>query len=509
VVDPYDPEGFRAAGHAVIDQLADYLAGTATGEGPVLRYAPPEASLNQWPSPLEMDQRVPLADLLPQVIAGSHHIHHPRYVGHQVSAPIGSAALAELVSAVLNNGTAEFEMGPVSNAMEKRLLEWLGSALGFGPDVEGLFTSGGSAGNLTALAAARQSVVGIDAWNDGLAGKQPLAILTSEQAHYSNDRAARILGFGAGGVVPVAVDDRFRLDPARLREAHRRAEDSGRRVFAVVGSACSTATGAFDPLEPIADYAAEHGLWFHVDGAHGAVAALAPAYRHLVAGIERADSVVLDAHKMLLMPALVTAVLYRRPGAADRAFHQEQSYVGFDTHGGAFAWWDSGLRTLECTKRMMALELYASLLEHGPSFFADHVTRTFDLAGWFARELEAAADFELATEPQANIVCFRFTPDGVLDLDALQLAVRDELVRSGAFYVVKTRLRGRVHLRTTIINARTDEADLRALMEAIRAAANPGADSTRGGPLVSGGAGRDEDHGHRRIRGAHGSEELH
>jgi L-2,4-diaminobutyrate decarboxylase len=100
------------------------------------------------------------------------------------------------------------------------------------------------------------------------------------------------------------------------------------------------------------------------------------------------------------------------------------------------------------------------------------VTRTFDLASWFARELEAAADFELATEPQANIVCFRVTPGGVLDLDALQLAVRDELVRSGAFYVVKTRLRNRVHLRTTIINARTDEADLRALMEAIRAAAS-------------------------------------
>jgi L-2,4-diaminobutyrate decarboxylase len=155
-VDPYDPEGFRVAGHAVIDQLADYLVGTATGEGPVLRYAPPEASLNQWPSPVEMDQRVPFADLLPHVIAGSNHIHHPRFVGHQISAPIGSAALAELVSAVLNNGTAVFEMGPVSNAMEKRLLEWLGSALGFGPDVEGLFTSGGSAGNLTALAAARQ-----------------------------------------------------------------------------------------------------------------------------------------------------------------------------------------------------------------------------------------------------------------------------------------------------------------------------------------------------------------
>jgi L-2,4-diaminobutyrate decarboxylase len=471
VSDPYDPEGFRTAGHAVIDQLADYLSVTGRGDGPVLPYAKPADELTRWAVPAAENAPVPFAELLPSVIAASHHLHHPRYIGHQVSAPIGTAALAELVSALLNNGTAEYEMGPVANAMEKRLLEWLGAALGLGADVEGLFTSGGSAGNLTALAAARQSVAGADPWNDGLAGGQPLAILVSEQAHYSNDRAARILGLGAGGVVPVAVDNRFRLDPAALREAHRRAEAAGRRVFAVVGSACSTSTGAFDPLDAIADYAAEHGLWFHVDGAHGGVAALAPAYRHLVQGIERADSVVIDTHKMLLMPALVTAVLYRRPGVADRTFHQEQSYVGFDAHEGEFAWWDSGLRTLECTKRMMALELYASLAEHGPGFFADYITRTFDLARWFAGAIDAAADFELAVEPEANIVCFRFTPAGVEDLDALQVAVREELVHSGRFYVVKTRLRDRTWLRTTIINPRTAEADLLALLAAIRAAA--------------------------------------
>ena len=415
---------------------------------------------------------MPFTELLPRVLADSHHLHHPRYVGHQVSAPIGTAVLAELVSAMLNNGTAEYEMGPVSNAMEKRLLEWLGTTLGFGPDVEGLFTSGGSAGNLTALAAARQSVTGADPWTDGLSEAQPLAILVSEQAQYSNDRAARILGRGAGGVVAVPVDDDFRLDPAGLVDAQRRAEDSGRRVFAVIGNACSTATGAFDPLDAIADYAEEHDLWFHVDGAHGGVAGLTASYRHLVAGIERADSVVIDAHKMLLQPALLTAVLYRRPGVADRTFHQEQSYVGFHAEEGAFAWWDSGLRTLECSKRMMALELYASLVEHGPAFFADYVSRMFELARWFAREIDAAPDFELASLPQANIVCFRVTGPGDEDVDTLQLRVRDELVHSGAFYLVKTRLRGRTYLRTTLINPRTTEDDLSALLLAIRDAAS-------------------------------------
>jgi L-2,4-diaminobutyrate decarboxylase len=269
----------------------------------------------------------------------------------------------------------------------------------------------------------------------------------------------------------VPVDDHFRLDPTGLADAHSRAERAGRRVFAVVGSACSTSTGAYDPLPEIADYAEAHGLWFHVDGAHGAVAALTPEYRHLVAGIQRADSIVVDAHKMLMQPALLTAVLYRRAGVADRAFHQEQSYVGFDAHDGEFAWWDSGLRTLECTKRMMALELYASLAEHGPAFFADYVRRTFDLARWFARALDAAPDFEVATAPEANIVCFRHTPSGAGDLDALQLSIREALVHAGTFYLVKTRLRDTVYLRTTIMNPRTSEDDLLALLAAIRDAA--------------------------------------
>ena len=229
-------------------------------------------------------------------------------------------------------------------------------------------------------------------------------------------------------------------------------------------------TGSYDPLDAIADYAAEHGLWFHVDAAHGAVAALAPRYRHLVAGIERADSVVLDAHKMLLMPALITAVLYRRPGVADQAFHQKQSYVGFDDHGGGFAWWDSGLRTLECTKRMMALELYASLSQHGTQFFAEYVEGVFDLARWFAAELDAAPDFELAVEPQANIVCFRITPDGDRRLDELQLDIRNALVRRRCLLPREdaARRQGTSSGRRSSIRERR-RADLHALIDAVRA----------------------------------------
>jgi L-2,4-diaminobutyrate decarboxylase len=247
-------------------------------------------------------------------------------------------------------------------------------------------------------------------------------------------------------------------------------------VFAIVGSACSTATGAFDPLDAIADYSAEHNLWFHVDGAHGAAAALTPKYKHLVAGIGRADSVIIDAHKMLQMPALVTAVVFGRSGASNRAFHQEQSYVGFQAEGDAYAWWDSGLRTLECTKRMMALGLYTSLTAHGTDSFGDYVEQTFDLARMFADLLREAPDFDLPVEPQANIVCFRHVPDGASDLDGLQLRLREAIVRGGDFYIVKTQLPQGAHLRVTIMNARTTEDDLRALLTAVRDAAQSTAD---------------------------------
>ena len=470
IPDPYDPERFRNDGHLLIEILADHLDATSRRGGRSLDYVPPAELLERWSGTFPAGPGRSIVEIMPDLLRGSQRLHHPHFIGHQISSPLPSAALAELVSALLNNGTAEYEMGPVSNVMERRLIDWLGASLGFPGSVEGLFTSGGSVGNLTAIAAARQSIDGLDAWNQGLADMPPLAILGSDQAHYSNDRAARILGLGAGGVVSVPSDANFRLDPSALRAAHLRAEQAGRRVFAVIGSACSTSTGAFDPLDAIADYAAEHGLWFHVDGAHGAVAALSSKYRHLVDGIGRADSVVVDAHKMLQMPTLVTAVVFGRRGAADRTFHQDQSYVGFHAEEGEYPWWDSGLRTLECTKRMMALALYASLSEHGTDAFADHVTRTFDLARWFAGILRDAPDFEVAVEPQANIVCFRHLPGNVRATDEYQLQLREAVVHRGDFYIVKTRLPQGVYLRTTIINARTTEDDLLDLVKAIREA---------------------------------------
>ena len=471
LVAAYDAERFRADGHAVIDRLADHLA--AAADGPVLPWQAPTAAIAAWPDDFP-DGPDPAADLVTTIertLAGSIRLHHPRYLGHQVPPPLPAAALADAMAALLNNGMAVYEMGGVATPHELAVVSWMARTLGLPDGAGGLLTSGGSLGNLTALLAARAARAGHDVWTEGSHAAAPLAVLVARTAHYSIDRAVRTLGWGEGGAVAVAVDAGYRLDPSDLARAHAVALAEGRRPIAVVASAGSTATGAYDPLEPIADFCAAHGLWLHVDGAHGAAAALSPLHAHRVRGLERADSIVWDAHKLLAMPALCTAVLYRDAEHAYGAFAQEASYL--------FArerqWWNLGLRTLECTKRMMGSIVYACLRAHGVGWFRDYVERVFALAAALAARLEAAADFELALTPEANIVCFRYRPvSGPMpgpDLDALQAAVRTRCRDRGELYFLDTLLGGERWLRTAVMNPLTTGVELDALLDAIRAAA--------------------------------------
>jgi len=456
----------------VVDLLADYLARAEAGDLPVLPPSSPRELLATWPAEFPEDAGGPLRGLLERVIAEANHLHHPGYVGHQVSAPLPTAALCDLVAALLNNGMSVYEMGPSATVMERAVLAWMGSRLGFPSECGGVLTSGGAAGNLTALLAARQSRAGFDVWQEGLLGGAPLAILVAEQAHYCVERSARIMGLGTAGVVKVPVDARFRMQTDALPAAYQAATRQGRRVIAVVASACSTATGAFDPLEAIADFCEKQGLWMHVDGAHGASAALSPKYRALVRGIERADSVVWDAHKMMMIPALATAVLFRNGRRAHAAFAQEASYLFAEQEG--VDEWNVAARTLECTKRMIGFKLYASLAVHGTRVFEDHVTHCFDLGKAFAQHLRAAEGFELPTEPDCNIVCFRYAPQGVsrgAELDALQERIRRRILADGKFYLVQTRLPDGLYLRVTLINSLTTEKELVRLIDAVREAA--------------------------------------
>jgi L-2,4-diaminobutyrate decarboxylase len=466
----FDAESFRAEGHATIDLLADFLAASnPAGRPRVLAYEDPAEMLKSWEGRFGPRPAASLPDLVREILARSNDLLHPRYVGHQCTPSLPAAALAGFVGQFLNNGSAIYEMGPVNVAMERVLLGWMAGLAGWGAGADGVFTSGGTIGNLTALLAARQAAAGTNIWAEGVGGEPPLAVLVPESCHYSVKRAVAVMGLGEAAAVPVAVDERFHVTPEGLAAAFDAALRAGRRPFAVVANACSTATGSFDDLEYAADFARTRGLWLHVDAAHGAAALLSPKYHGLLKGIDKADSFIWDAHKNLLMPALITAVLFREGTRSYETFSAKASYL-FEKPARE-EWYNPAHRTMECTKTMMGMRLFVSLAALGTDFFAHTVTSVYDLARGFAVLLRESGDFETAVEPESNIVCFRYLKKGEADPDAFQRRIRKTLLRRGHFYVVQTTLRGRVWLRCTLINPRTTLTDLRALLDEIRSSA--------------------------------------
>jgi L-2,4-diaminobutyrate decarboxylase len=393
------------------------------------------------------------------VLAHSLHIHHPRNLGHQVAPPLPVSALCDLVAALTNQAMAVYETGPSGTMIERQVVQWMGELIGW-KDCEGVLTSGGAQGNLTALLAARQTQAGWDVWQKGVISGAPLRILASEHSHYSVSRAAGIMGLGTDAVIKVAADKEGRMDIAALRAACQQCLAQGTKPFAVVANAGSTPTGSIDPLTEIGVFCQENKLWFHVDGAHGASALLSAQHKSKLAGIALADSVVWDGHKLLYMPATVSAVLFREPQNSYAAFAQEASYL-FQGDSKAEEFYNTSYRTLECTKRMMGLKLWAAFSLYGVEKLGGLVDQVFATAILLAQKVADAPDFELLMQPQTNIVCFRYSSGN-------QAEIRNKLVESGAFHLTQVKLGEQFWLRTTIMNPLTVESDLDGLLEGIR-----------------------------------------
>ncbi|HMO40119.1 MAG TPA: aminotransferase class I/II-fold pyridoxal phosphate-dependent enzyme [Saprospiraceae bacterium] len=458
----YNIDDFRSWGHQLIDLLADHLSQlrTAPNETPAIPYRRPEEELAFWQNDLA-NTAAPL-DFFRNVLQHSVQVHHPHYMGHQVSVPALVASLAGLLSDTLSNGTGVYEMGMASNALEKIVTDQVAQQIGYDHQSTGLLTSGGTLANLTALLAARKAQAPTDVWEQGHA--EQLAIMVSEEAHYCIDRAARIMGLGSQGIIKVPVNAHFEIR-TDLLEAHlQQAQRQGLTVIAVVGCAASTSTGSYDDLHALADFCERHRLWLHVDGAHGGAVVFSDTYRHLATGIERADSVVIDFHKMLLTPALNTALIFKKGHHADQTFAQRAQYLWDTQHAGE--WYNSGKRTFECTKLMLSVKVYSLLKTFGPSIFAENVNRLYDLGQRFAAIIRQRPAFELAVAPTGNIVNFRYVAAPEPILDRLNNAIRQALLESGNFYIVQTVLHGKRYLRTALMNPLTTEANLKQLLDA-------------------------------------------
>ena len=478
----YDPALFEAVGAELVSMVRAHLEQTARWPVPALPWREPAELLAlarrrvaeapaTLPAP-DAGPRARLLDVAGDMLAHGNRLSSPHYLGHQVPAPVPLAGAFEVLCATTNNPSGLYEMGPFPAAAERALVEELGGHIGWPTGHDGVVTHGGSLANLTALLTARAARYP-DCWADGpVQGERRPAILVGADAHYSISRAAGIAGMGTRQVLRLPLDERRRVRPESIEPVLEKARADGLDPFCLVGSACSTPIGAFDPLEPMGEIAARHGLWFHVDGAHGASLLLSRRYRGLLHGIERADSVTWDAHKMMFVPALCTFLLLRDGRRAYETFNQDAPYL-YDLDAHPTRDFDALLRTVECTRRPMVMPVFALWAAFGPSLFEDLV----DLAIGRARELHAllsaADDFEPLHTPECNIVCFRHVPARlrgrpVAEISSLQADLRRRLTTSGEFYVTITKIDGASCLRVVVMNPRVERRHLEELLDAIR-----------------------------------------
>ncbi|MET8992707.1 pyridoxal-dependent decarboxylase, partial [Nonomuraea wenchangensis] len=386
--------------------------------------------------------------------------------GSERSAGVGVAVQSQVATVSCAGGDHD---GP---HLERAVVRWLAELTGFPhPPGGGLLTSGASMATIVCLAAARQRAALADGWDareEGLAGRPPFVLYVTEEGHSCLHKAAQLLGLGARNVRTVPVDATYRMDVAALRAMVAEDLAAGRRPFCVAGSAGTVNSGAVDPLDAIADVAAEHGLWFHVDGAYGALGVLAEGAAPHYAGLDRADSLALDPHKWLGVPVGCGCALLRDPGAARAAFSLVPSYL-VDDNAGDLGWLAE--YGPEQTRPFRALKTWATLSSLGRSGVVRLVEHTTGLARTLAAMVERAPDFEPLAPVVTSITAFRHTPSWSGDLDALNRAIPFAVQARGNTFLTGTRLGGRDALRACFLHPDTTERDLEILLDEIRVAA--------------------------------------
>lgn len=396
------------------------------------------------------------------------------YMARQFSAVFPVSAVFDMVTAISPQPASFYEAGQLANVADKIIAEEFARRIGWDPDASDMITtSGGSLANLTALLAARNDRLHAS-WNTGITRRDGTpTIAVSADIHYSVCRVAGIIGIGQDNILRLPVNDRRQICAPDAIDMIRKARAASKDVFCIVASAGSTSVGAIDPMNELADFAQEQNIWLHVDAAHGGAFLLSDRLKQRLRGIERADSFCIDAHKTLFVPALCTLLFYRDKSKARGAFAQEASYV-FDHHENSMTRFESGAKNFECTKRPAILNLWLIWAMFGPKVIAQKLEYLVDLTRSTYSYLLCQPDFETIHEPEANILCFEYKPNGLNanQTSALQLSLRDAIRDGGQFFVSKVEIEGRNVLRIVLMNHEINMSHVAALITEIRRTAN-------------------------------------
>lgn len=468
-LDPENWDEMLSLAHRMVDDALTYLQ--TVRQRPVWKPIPKQVADNlRSPAPDEpSDPNQVYQEFSENILPYPMGNIHPRFWAWYMGSGTFFGALADFMAAVMNPNLGGGNH--VANLVESQVINWMKAMLGFPSTASGLLVSGGSMANFVGLTVARNTQAGFDIRKKGLQGNaQPLIVYASIEVHSSNQKAVELLGLGSEHLRLIPVKDDFTLDMAALQKAITADRAAGLKPICVIGSAGTINTGAIDDLEAIAALCQREGLWFHVDGAIGAVGILSDRVKPLLKGIEKADSVALDLHKWMHIPFEAGCALVRDSEAHRRSFSLTPEYLEHESRGLASGkvWFsDYGL---QLSRQFRALKVWMSIKEHGLKRYGRVISRNVAQAHYFGGLVEAAPDLELMAPIGLDIVCFRFNPGGMEDADLNQLnkEILMRLQEQGIAAPSYTTLGGIYCLRIAIANHRSIQADFDLLAKETR-----------------------------------------
>ncbi len=459
------PDDFRELANRVADLATDYLATLDS------RSISPKTSGAQTQELFhnELNEQGLGPDALSSLrdVIDNSRAQNGRFFGYVLGSGEPVAAVADLLASVLNQNLTAWRSGPAATTIERTVVEWLATAIGC-RGFHGTLTGGGSPANLMGLAMARERAMPV---NEAGFAETGGVIYASEEVHMSIPKAIALLGIGRRNLKLVPTDPDFRIMPSKLEEAIQRDVREGKTPIAIVATAGTVNTGAIDPVQEIAAIAKTHGAWLHIDGAYGALAAIADP--GLFAGMNLADSLSLDPHKWLYQPLDCGCLLYRDETHARSTFSHSGDYakVLSDHPIEGFAFFEE---SMELSRRFRALRLWLSLRYHGFQTFRDSIKEDLELAKRLASSITRCSELELVAASGLSAVCFRHVGRRSSSEDELNRRngeILKRVVQRGRVYLSNATLRGKFCLRACIVNHRTTEADVDSVLSEVLSAA--------------------------------------
>ncbi len=471
-----DPTGGnRAEVEALLHQAVALLVGEmsqAAGRSPLPKPLS-HAAFEQWAL---IPEKSVAADVLLEAVRSqlthSMNAAHPGYMGHMDSIATTFSIVGDLLVAALNNNMLSVEMSPVFSRLEPLVMQQLAAQFGLGEAAGGVMVSGGSLANLQALSVARN--MHFDAVKKGVVGlpQQPV-FFVSEVAHTSMQKAAMIMGLGSEAAIALRTNANSQVDIGDLKDKLAQAEQLNQQPFAIVATAGTTVTGNIDPIEAMGAIARAHRLWFHVDAAYGGALMFSPKHRHLLAGIDQADSVTFNPQKWLYVTKTCATVLFKHLSVLKQHFRIKAPYMGDDE-----LWANLGELSVQGTRHPDILKLWLSLQHIGSAGYAEIIRHNYALAQQFVDEAGARPELQLASQPQMNLVCFRLAPAQVdsAQWDSLNQQLQHYLLKpdpqeigkeSSAVFLSLPTYRGQRWLKAVLLNPYTSSETIQHLFARI------------------------------------------